>query len=120
FRADKNAEITQAGATGLAGVTAHRSPLGIAFDTTGALCGDYYQQGFLFSFGAVLQSALGDPGNDLLLLSLSKTNGVYSMKARQLAKGINAIIDSVLLGNRLLTVGYGGDTKVFVFVLPTP
>jgi hypothetical protein len=120
LRVDRNAEVTQAGATGLAGVTAHRSPLGIAFDTAGALCGAYYQQGFMFSFGAVLQGALGDAGNDLLLLSLSKNNGVYSMKAKQLAQGINAIIDSVLVGNRLLTVGYGGDTKVFVFVLPTP
>jgi hypothetical protein len=120
FRADRNADPTQAGATGLAGVTGHRSPLGLTFDTAGALCGDYYQQGFMFSFGAVLQGALGDAGNDLLRLSLSKTNGVYSMKATQLAKGINAIIDSVLLGNRLFAVGNGGDTKVFVFVLPTP
>jgi Glucose / Sorbosone dehydrogenase len=119
-RADRNADAAPAGVTGLAGVTGHRSPLGIAFDTAGALCGDYYKQGFLLSYGAVLQNALGDAGNDLLLLSMTKTNGVYTMKAKQLAKGMSGQIDSVLIGNKLFTVGYGGDSQVFVFVLPTP
>jgi hypothetical protein len=121
FRADRNAEAAQAGPAGLAGVTGHRSPLGLSFDTAGALCGDYYKQGFLLSYGAVLGSALGDPGNDLLLISLSKTTGAYSMKAKQLAKGIMAPIDSVLIGNKLFVAGNGNVAQqVFVFVLPTP
>ena len=120
FRADRNAEPTQAGATGLAGVTGHRSPLGLVFDSAGALCGNYYKQGFLLSYGAVLPSALGDAGNDLLLLSLTKTNGAYSMNVKQLAKGIKEPIDSVLVGTRLFSVGYGAGAPVFVFQLPAP
>jgi len=119
-RVDRNAEPTQPGLTGVAGVTGHRSPLGIAFDTTGASCGDYYKQGFLLSYGALLQNALGDPGNDLLLLSMTKANGAYTMKVKQLAKGMTGQIDSVLIGNKLFTVGYGQDSQVFVFALPTP
>jgi Glucose / Sorbosone dehydrogenase len=121
FRADRNADAAQAGAVGLAGVTGHRSPLGLAFDTEGVLCGDYYKQGFLLSYGAVLGSALGDPGNDLLLISLTKATGAYSMKAKQLAKGILAPIDSVLVGSKLFVAGNGNTAQVvFVFVLPTP
>ena len=120
FRADRNADPAPAGATGLAGITGHRSPLGLAFDVTGALCGDYYKQGFLLSYGAVVGAALGDAGNDLLLLSLTKQNGAYSMKAKQLAKGISGSVDSVLIGNKLFTAGFGSPQQVFVFVLPTP
>ena len=42
------------------------------------------------------------------------------MKVKQLAKGISGQIDSVLVGDRLFTVGYGADSTVFVFVLPKP
>jgi len=56
----------------------------------------------------------------LLLLTLTKQNGAYSMKAKQLAKGISGSVDSVLLGNKLFTVGNGGNQQVYVFVLPTP
>lgn len=120
FRADRNAEPTQAGSAGLAGISGHRSPLGIAFDTEGKLCGEYYKQGFMLSYGAVSGAALGDPGEDLLLISLTKANGTYTMKAKQLAKGIRFAMDSVLVGNRLFTVGLDAPGQVFVFVLPTP
>lgn len=119
FRADRNADPTQAGATGLAGISGHRSPLGIAFDVEGKSCGAYYKQGFVLSYGAVLGSALNDAGEDLLLLTLNKAGDKYTMNAKQLAKGIKTPMDSVLVGNKLFTVGYGGGT-IYLFVLPTP
>jgi hypothetical protein len=119
FRADKNADPTAAGATGLVGITGHRSPLGIAFDSTGALCGPYYKQGFVLSYGSVKPDALGDEGRDLLLLSMTKSGDAYTMTAKQLAKGIESPMDSVLVGNKLFTIGYGG-APMYVFVLPTP
>lgn len=119
-KADRNSGPAPAGDKGLAGVTGHRSPLGLSFDTAGASCGDYYKQGFLLSYGAVLANALGDAGNDLLLLSFTRDNGVYSLHAKQLVKGIIGPIDSVLVQNRLFTFGYGTGAPVFVFVLPTP
>ena len=51
---------------------------------------------------------------------MTKTNGAYTMKVKQLAKGITGQIDSVLIGNKLFTVSYGSDPQVFVFALPTP
>ncbi len=117
-RADRNAAPAPA-AGGLAGLTGHRSPLGIAFDTTGALCGQYYKQGFLLSYGALKSDSLGDEGRDLLFLSLTKVGDKYTMTAKQVAKGIESPIDSVLIGNKLFTVGYGG-APMYVFVLPAP
>jgi hypothetical protein len=107
-------------ATGLMGISAHRSPLGIAFDTAGASCGDYYKQGFVLSYGPIQGGSIGDDGEDLLLLTLKKTDGKYTMSSKQLAKGIKGAIDSVLVENRLFTIGYGNAASVFVFVLPTP
>jgi Glucose / Sorbosone dehydrogenase len=120
FRADKNAAPTQAGATGLAGVSGHRSPLGIAFDTAGASCGAYYKQGLVLSYGSVDPAAVNDGGEDLLAIALTKGgDGKYTMAAKQVAKGIKTPMDSVMVGNKFFTVSYGGGT-VYVFVLPTP
>lgn len=117
-RAGKDA-APAAVAAGLAGLTGHRSPLGIAFDTAGALCGAYYKQGFVLSYGSVKADALGDEGRDLLLLTLNKTGESYTMSSKQIAKGIEGPMDSVLVGNKLFTIGYGG-APMYVFVLPTP
>jgi hypothetical protein len=117
--ADANA--TPVATPGLAGITGHRSPLGIAFDTTGALCGDYYKAGFLLSYGALVASVLGDGGEDLLLIQPTKgADGKYTMKTKQIVTGIKTPMDSVLVGNRLFTAGLGGASKVFVFAFPTP
>lgn len=106
--------------TGLAGITAHRSPLGVAFDTAGATCGEYYKQGFVLSYGPIPSGSIGDTGQDVLLVTLKKADGKYTMNAKQIAKGIIGAIDSVLVGNRLFTIGNGGPGQVFVFALPTP
>jgi hypothetical protein len=116
-RADRNAEPAKV--TGLAGITGHRSPLGITFDVEGKSCGPYYKQGFVLSYGSVKADALGDEGRDLLLLSLTKTGETYSMTTKQIAKGIESPMDAVLVGNKLFTIGYGG-APMYVFILPTP
>ncbi len=117
-RADKNAEPA-AVAAGLPGITGHRSPLGIAFDKTGASCGAYYKQGLVLSYGSVKADALGDEGRDLLLLTLTKAGDKYTMTSKQIAKGIEAPMDGVLVGNKYFTTGYG-NAPMYVFVLPTP
>lgn len=118
-RADRNADPAKV-AGGFAGITGHRSPLGIAFDTAGALCGEYYKQGFVLSYGSVLEGALSDGGKDLLLINLTKANGAYTMSVKQLASGITAPMDAVLVGNRLFSIGFGAAGEVLVYVLPTP
>jgi hypothetical protein len=121
MRANKDAAApTQAGAEGLAGVTGHRSPLGLAFDVEGKLCGDYYKQGFFFSYGALVPASLNDPGEDLVHIRLTKANGAYSMTAKKIATGIKKPMDSVLIGNRLFVIGFGNTAQIYVFELPTP
>jgi hypothetical protein len=119
MRADRDADISKATA-GLPGVTGHRSPLGLSFDKTGALCGEYYKAGFMLSYGALIPAALGDEGRDLLLLSLTKAGGAYTMTAKKIAKGINSPMDSVLVGNRLFAITFGDGAQIYVFELPTP
>lgn len=118
--ADANSAPAKAGANGMSGVTAHLSPLGLAFDTTGALCGDYYKQGFLLNYGPINGGSIGDAGEDLALISLTKADGKYTMHAKQLASGIKQPMDSVLVGNRLFTIGTSDAGMLYVFVLPTP
>lgn len=117
-RADKAADPAPV-AAGLPGITGHRSPLGIAFDTAGASCGAYYKQGLVLSYGSVKADALGDEGRDLLLVTLTKAGDKYTMTSKQIAKGIEAPMDGVLVGNRFFTSGYG-NAPMYVFVLPTP
>jgi hypothetical protein len=117
-RADRSADPAPA-AGGLAGVTGHRSPLGIVFDVDGVSCGPYYKQGFMLSYGALKADSLGDQGRDLLLLTLKKAGDTYTMNAKQLAKGIESPMDAVMVGNKIYTIGYGG-APMYVFVLPTP
>jgi hypothetical protein len=106
--------------TGLMGITAHRSPLGLVFDAAGASCGEYYKQGFFLSYGPIPSGSIGDAGQDLVLVTLKKADGKYTMNAKQIAKGILGAIDAVMVGNRLFTIGYGDGGNVFVFALPTP
>ena len=117
-RADKGADPAPVTA-GFAGLTGHRSPLGIVFDTAGASCGSYFKQGFVLSYGSVKADALGDEGRDLLFLNMTKTGDKYTMTTKQIAKGIESPMDAVLVGNKLFTIGYGG-APMYVFVLPTP
>ncbi len=119
--ADANSAPAQLGASGLPGISAHRSPLGLSFDTAGASCGEYYKQGLMLSYGPVSGGSIGDLGEDLLLLSMTKgADGKYSMNAKALAQGIKLPMDSVLVGNRLFTIGQGDSAQLYVFVLPTP
>jgi hypothetical protein len=53
-RVSRDATSPTQAAAGLAGVTGHRSPLGLAFDVEGKLCGDYYKHGFMLSYGALV------------------------------------------------------------------
>jgi hypothetical protein len=121
FRMGKTGAPTDASDAqmGLAGITGHRSPLGIAFDVKGASCGDYYKQGLLLSYGAV-QDVFNDKGEDLLLLQLIKVSGAYTMKVSQIATGIKAPMDGVMVGNSFFSLGFGGGNSVYVIVLPKP
>lgn len=102
----------------VAGVTGHRSPLGLMFDTAGALCGDYYKAGFFLSYGAV-DNRFGDPGRDLLLARMTKGPNGYEMEATQLVAGFeHQPIDGTLVGNKIYVVEYGDNGLITEITLP--
>jgi hypothetical protein len=124
MRSSRTANIEDASMKGvpLSGVTGHRSPLGLAFDTKGALCGDYYKSGFVVSYGALLD-VLGDGGQDLALMRLTKVNGAYEMTMNVIVSGFTAPVDSVMVDNKLYVVEnrfMGTPGQIYEITFPTP
>jgi len=121
YRASRTSQPEDASTKGvpLAGITAHRSPLGLSFDVKGALCGDYYKAGFVLSHGAVLD-VMGDRGEDLLMLQMTKVGDEYEMKVTQLITGIRTPIDSVLVDNKLYTISWAAGNSMYEITFPKP
>jgi hypothetical protein len=124
MRSSRTANVEDASMKGvpLSGITGHRSPLGLAFDAKGTLCGDYYKAGFVLSYGALID-VLQDGGQDLALLNLTKVNGEYEMTANVLVTGFTAPIDSVLVDNKLYVIEnrYSGTPgSIYEITLPLP
>ncbi len=101
----------------LAGITAHRSPLGLVFDVANALGGDYKGAGFVVSWGAA-GGPQTDKGQDLLMLKLTKKGDAYSMTATQIAKGFINPMDAVLDGKTLHVLDYGGRGAIWEITFP--
>jgi len=99
--------------------TPHRSPLGLVFDTEGALSDEFKGDGFVLSWGALV-GTLTDRGQDLLDLKLTKTGDTYQVKVTQLVTGFDHPIDSVLIKNKLYVLDYGstGTGSIWEVTLP--
>jgi len=121
FRDPATGGIVDASAAGsaLSTFTGHRSPLGLSFDVAGRLCGDFKGSGFILSFGAgVARTATNDmfpdAGRDLLGLALTPSpSGSFELETRQLVTGFSQPIDSLLLGDKLYVIEYGGAGHVY-------
>ena len=61
--------------------TAHRSPLGLSFDSAGALCGDFKSNAFILSWGAA-NPVFPDHGATLDSLYKSADLALYEAKRR--------------------------------------
>ncbi len=101
----------------LAGITAHRSPLGLVFDTQNAMGKDYRGAGLLLSWGAAGGDQT-DRGLDLLLIKLAKKGDDYQMTSTQIAKNFQNPMDSVLIGNKLYVLEYSGRGAVWEITFP--
>jgi hypothetical protein len=120
FRAGPTSDVLDASEMGqpLAGITAHRSPLGLSFHTgTSPLCGDYDKAGFLLSFGPVLD-VMGDAGGDLLLVNLTKNGASYEMNTTQLVAGIESPVDSLMIDNKLYVVSFLTGADIYEITFP--
>ncbi len=116
---DANGQIRDASDLGqpLAGLTMHRSPLGLTFDVAGRLGGDFKGAGFLLSWGAA-GGPHTDRGQDLLLIRLRKVGDDYHMNATQIVTGFQNPMDSALIGNKLYVLDYSGKGAIWEIGLP--
>ena len=97
--------------------TPHRSPLGLVFVTDAQLPADLRPAGaslsaFVLSFGAA-GGTLTDKGQDLLHLMLTKQGNNYQAVTTQIARGFSNPIGSVLIGNHLYVLDYGGKGELW-------
>ena len=98
--------------------TPHRAPLGLSFDTAGALT-TFKNDGFVLSWGwGIERPTLSDTGQDLLHLDLSRQGDRYEARVTQIARGFDHPIDSVLIGNALYVLEYGGAGAIWEITLP--
>lgn len=98
--------------------TPHRAPLGLSFDTAGALT-TFKGDAFVLSWGwGIAEPTLDDPGQDLLHLDLTKKGENYEATVTQIARGFANPIDSVLIGNKLYILEYGGKGSIWEVTLP--
>jgi hypothetical protein len=103
----------------LAGISGHKSPLGLNFDKAGELCGQYHNAGFFVTYGAVSGGPFGDGGQDLNLMIPMKVGAAYEMEVHQLVAGFGAPpIDATLVGNKLYIVEYGNGSQIIEITLP--
>lgn len=120
---------------GLTTFTAHRCPVGLVFDTRLAFGGEYtgrafvlgHQKGTFDPSGLSTLGSLGpmnDPGEDLLLMNLTKVNGEYQVSCRRIVEKFTAPVDGEIVGNTLYVLEVGGQIWEVTFpkktVLTTP
>ncbi len=107
-------------ATPFYGISAHRSPLGLVFDDTSMMCGDYYNAGFFVSYGAVTD-VMGDIGQDLVMMhGLTKVGDAYEANFTQLVQGFTDFpSDAVMVDNKIYIVTYNNGSA-YEITLPLP
>nr|WP_295934339.1 T9SS type A sorting domain-containing protein [uncultured Dyadobacter sp.] len=85
--------------------TAHRSPLGLVFDTHSTFNGEYKGKGFVLSYqeGSANYGPMQEAGRDLLMLDLKKntTGDDYTLNAYRIAAGFIEPTDAEIVDNKL-------------------
>jgi glucose/arabinose dehydrogenase len=99
--------------------TPHRSPLGLVFDTEGALADEFKGDGFVLSWGALVGD-LTDRGEDLLDLKLTKTGDTYQAQVTQLVRDFDHPVDTVLIKNKLYVLDYGSEGAGSIWEVTLP
>ena len=108
--------------------TAHRSPLGLVFDTVGAMAPPFQNHGFMLSWtlgdtnGNSKAGPFKDASQDLVDLNLTKLgNTNYQTTVTRIVGGLSNPIDAEIIGNRIYIIEYGGNQGIWeVTFLPPP
>jgi hypothetical protein len=79
----------------------------------------------MLSFGAAVPATaangmLPDQGRDLLALEVLPAGESFQIRTRKLVSGFARPVDSVLIGNKLYVLEYGGTSRVYEISLPMP
>lgn len=127
FRDSSTGEILDASELGVpfATFTAHRSPLGLAFDSDLAMSPEFRGDGFMLSWtpgnadGEPASGPFHDPSEDLLHLNLFKSGDNYSAYVTRLVQGFDRPVDSAIIGNRIYVLEYGGGRGLWEITMPT-
>ncbi len=104
--------------------TAHRSPLGLVFDTSAALAPPFQQHGFMLSWsqgdptGQSIAGPFMDPGQDLVDLDLNAISNNYQAHVTRVVGGFSNPIDAEILGNKIYVIEYGGSQGIWEITFP--
>ena len=104
--------------------TGHRCPLGLTFDTVGALGSKFHGNGFVVCWtagiaaGAGGEGPFGDPSQDLLHLEFTSLGTNYQLRAARIAAGFSNPVDTALIGNKLYVLEYGGSQGLWEITFP--
>ncbi|HTI70329.1 MAG TPA: PQQ-dependent sugar dehydrogenase [Candidatus Limnocylindria bacterium] len=127
YRDPADGKVKDSSATGniMGTFTAHRSPLGLAFDTEGAMDAPYQHHGFVLSWtagdaiGNSVAGPFADASQDLLDLELTKLGTTnYQARVSRLVSGFANPIDSEIIGNRIYVIEYSGNQGIWEITFP--
>ncbi|MEX2399204.1 MAG: PQQ-dependent sugar dehydrogenase [Rhodothermales bacterium] len=117
YRDRETGRVVKGDETGVAvgTFTAHRSPLGLVFDTDTTLALPYRGDGFVLSWTdgtqSVLLGRLSNLGADLIHLTLfhNPHTDHYIVRAQRIAEGFRGPVDAELVGSDLYVLEHGGS-----------
>jgi hypothetical protein len=105
--------------------TAHRSPLGLVFDTAAALAPPYQQHGFMLSWtqGDPNDDGIAGPfmdaSQDLVDLDLTKLGATnYQARVTRIAAGFSNPIDAAIISNKIYVIEYSGNQGIWEITFP--
>jgi cell division septation protein DedD len=127
YRDPQDGQVKDASAQGLtlSTFTPHRSPLGLVFDTSGAMSPEFRGSGFMLSWtqgdaaGDGVTGPFKDAGQDLVHLALTKTDAsTYQVATTRIAEGFNHPVDAEIVANKIYVLEYGGSMGIWEVTIP--
>jgi len=105
--------------------TAHRSPLGLVFDTVGALAPPFQYHGLMLSWtpgdpnGTNVAGPFKDASQDMVDLNLTKLGDTnYQAIVTRIIGGFANPIDAEIIGNRIYVIEYSGSQGIWEITFP--
>ena len=105
--------------------TAHRSPLGLVFDTVGAMAPPFQYHGFMMSWtqgdpnGTNVAGPFKDASQDMTDLDLTRLgNTNYQARVTRIVGGFSNPIDAEIISNRVYAIEYSGNQGVWEITFP--